>query len=276
MKTFVSRASCGALAALALVAGGREPQYEIVQVTDRSRAWVATVSELIRGRYVLAEEKVVTQVAPGRYRAESRTSYAFDCAAPIRVAVLGQWFNLEAAPDEPARWAGGRVDDAGDQLDPAQLEYETLRAFEAAERERIEHGKAVDVPIVAPATSTLAGEFACSSALHPERSAKRIAAQLAAGASVDDIAQLACTIPQLKGDAARSAFAFSETRNWVQVNRVWKTGATVDRQSISWSDAQFAGRVDRRSGAFTLTHQASGASHTGHCEPVKSAGALDD
>jgi len=234
------------------------------------------VSELIQGRYVLADEKVVTQVAAGRYRAESRTSYAFDCAPPIRVAVLGQWFNLEGAADAPARWAGGRVHESGEQLDPAQLDYETLRAFEAAERERIEQGTDVDVPIVAPATSTLAGEFACRSALHPERSPQRIAAQLAAGASVDDITELACTIPQLEGEGARSAFAFSESRNWLQVNRVWKTSATVDRQSISWSDAQFAGRVDRQSGAFTLTLKPSGASHSGHCEPVRSGGAPND
>jgi hypothetical protein len=229
-------------------------------------------AELFEGRYIAAEERTQNLLKGGESRVTSIFTYAIDCKAPRKIALVGSQFNLEFKPNAEPRWG---INFAKEEYKKGfylnAMDYQSLKDFNEGRAKVVQDQLGKRLPVFWPESPNLVVEYACAVAGNAT-SAKSISAELIKTGGITTLKELACEITFKKGEEISASVSFDDESGFVKVNEKWKLNPFINAQSIGFtSDDGAVTRINRSNGKFSITPKEGEPYATGMCDVARNA-----
>ena len=196
--------------------------------------------------------------------------FLVDCAKSKGIKRISFRANLETDPSLPPRWGQYTEKGFDKPYNMKDVLYEGLNAYAIRQQQEVDAVTSKQLgkkyPLVLPAPSTLAAEFACRVARAPN-STELVASELRRTGALQGLNEIICEIDLKDGNApSEETVRFDESLGIAQFRGVWKTDVEVTPASIKFKDASFRYSISRTSGRLSVdSGKNDGFALTGNC-----------
>ncbi len=242
-------------------------EYNIVLISDTTAIGASIhKNSILDGRYVVVDTKSINFFDGDQKRISGVFTYAVDCAAPKKIALIVSQYNLETSINKEPRWgtffekeeykSGFNLKNL-DYLKAEEINENRMKMVEDAGEKRLQRSM--------PEDTNLAVEYACRVAINLE-SAKSVSDDLIKNGGLSDLKNLICDTVFRNGNKISINVAFSEKSGFIKVNDKWKVTPFMNSEYIGYSALDKSKmRINRINGELTLSNQNSIQIASGTC-----------
>jgi hypothetical protein len=241
--------------------------YNIVLISDTTAIGASiNNNSILDGRYVLVNTKIINLFDGDRKRISSAFTYAVDCAAPKKIALIVSQFNLETSINKEPRWGiSFEKEEYESGFNLKNLGYLKVEEINENRMKMVEDAGEKRLKKLMPEDTNLAVEYACRVAINLE-SAKSVSDDLIKNGGVNDLKNLICDTTFRNGDKISINVSFSEKSGFLKVNDKWKITPFINSEYMGYSALDKSKMIiNRINGQLTLSSKNNTQIASGMC-----------